>query len=126
MNTKAYQILGALFILIAIILGALGAHLLKSILSTQQLMSFETGVRFQMYMGLGLLILTAMKSSNWTYVPFILITLGTILFSLSIYLLSLQEILSLNLSFLGPITPIGGLLMIIGWIFVIVNVVKKN
>ncbi|WP_286896010.1 MULTISPECIES: DUF423 domain-containing protein [Sphingobacterium] len=116
-------ITAALFGGLAIILGAFGAHAFKKILSAEKLESFEVGVRYQMYAALTLLIL----GFNFRFelqserVAFYLITLGTILFSVSIYFLSFAEYWKKNLKFLGPITPLGGLLMIAGWVAVIVR-----
>jgi len=116
-------ITAALFVSLAIILGAFGAHAFKKILSAEKLESFEVGVRYQMYAALTLLIL----GFNFRFelqserVAFYLITLGTILFSVSIYFLSFAEYWKKNLKFLGPITPLGGLLMIAGWVAVIVR-----
>ncbi|HAE66177.1 MULTISPECIES: DUF423 domain-containing protein [Sphingobacterium] len=116
-------ITAALFGGFAIILGAFGAHAFKKILSAEKLESFEVGVRYQMYAALTLLIL----GFNFRFelqserVAFYLITLGTILFSVSIYFLSFAEYWKKNLKFLGPITPLGGLLMIAGWVAVIVR-----
>ena len=114
-------ITAALFGSLAIILGAFGAHAFKKILSAEKLESFEVGVRYQMYAALTLLIL----GFNFRFelqserVAFYLITLGTILFSVSIYFLSFAEYWKKNLKFLGPITPLGGLLMIAGWVAII-------
>ncbi|WP_286753778.1 MULTISPECIES: DUF423 domain-containing protein [Sphingobacterium] len=114
-------ITAALFGGLAIILGAFGAHAFKKILSAEKLESFEVGVRYQMYAALTQLIL----GFNFRFelqserVAFYLITLGTILFSVSIYFLSFAEYWKKNLKFLGPITPLGGLLMIAGWVAII-------
>lgn len=114
-------ITAALFGGLAIILGAFGAHAFKKILSAEKLESFEVGVRYQMYAALTLLIL----GFNFSFdlqserVAFYLITLGTLLFSVSIYFLSFAEYWKKNLKFLGPITPLGGLLMIAGWVAII-------
>ncbi len=116
-------ITAALFGSLAIILGAFGAHAFKKILSAEKLESFEVGVRYQMYAALTLLIL----GFNFRFelqserVAFYLITLGTILFSVSIYFLSFAEYWKKNLKFLGPITPLGGLLMIAGWVAIIIR-----
>lgn len=116
-------ITAALFGGLAIILGAFGAHAFKKILSAEKLESFEVGVRYQMYAALTLLIL----GFNFSFdlqserVAFYLITLGTLLFSVSIYFLSFAEYWKKNLKFLGPITPLGGLLMIAGWIAIIIR-----
>ena len=112
----------------SIILGAFGAHVFKEILTEFQLSSFETGVRFQMYHGLAILILSLNKKYFNEKLKFALIimSLGTIIFSLSIYLLNIQEYLNVKISFLGPITPISGLLIIISWFFLLFIVKKKD
>ncbi|GAA4170299.1 MULTISPECIES: DUF423 domain-containing protein [Sphingobacterium] len=112
-------LLGAL----AIILGAFGAHAFKKILSPEKLDSFEVGVRYQMYAAITLLILGLNLSFEYQSerVAYYLITSGTLLFSLSIYFLSFAEYWKKNLKFLGPITPLGGLLMILGWIAIIIR-----
>ncbi|MDF2477374.1 MAG: hypothetical protein K0S24_2857 [Sphingobacterium sp.] len=112
-------LLGAL----AIILGAFGAHAFKKILSAEKLDSFEVGVRYQMYAAITLLVLGLNLSFDYQSerVAYYLITLGTLLFSGSIYFLSFAEYWKKNLKFLGPITPLGGLLMIMGWIAIIIR-----
>ncbi len=117
---------GAAFALLSVVLGAFGAHALKEVLTDSQLNSFETGVRYQMYHGLALLLIgfhadKLPKASPLT--TFLII--GTILFSGSIYLLNLQGVLGLSLAFLGPITPIGGFCLIIGWSILLISLLKK-
>ncbi len=128
MKQKTILLWAIFFIATAIIFGAFGAHALKKILSTESLQSFETGVRYQMYHGLGLLILGgfAFRLNIQLKVPVTLLILGTLFFSFSIYLLSLQEIVGMSLKFLGPITPIGGLLMIVGWTVLGFKIWKTN
>jgi len=111
-------LLGAL----AIILGAFGAHAFKKILSPEKLDSFEVGVRYQMYAAITLLILGLNLSFEYQSerVAYYLITSGTLLFSVSIYFLSFAEYWKKNLKFLGPITPLRGLLMIHNWIAIII------
>jgi uncharacterized membrane protein YgdD (TMEM256/DUF423 family) len=111
------QLLGALFGLLAVLFGAFGAHKLKKSLSDDQLKSFDTGVKYQMFHAILLLILgfnmgfTTALEKNMAYC----FILGTILFSFSIYGLVIAASKGKSLKFLGPITPIGGLLLIIGW-----------
>ncbi|PQJ18989.1 DUF423 domain-containing protein [Nonlabens tegetincola] len=123
---KNFLVTGSVFILIGVILGALGAHALKEALTPEQLASFETGVRYQIYHGFALLIMSLIDQATATHkkTVYYLFTIGTIFFSFSIYLLSLQEILGITLKFLGPITPIGGLLLIIGWAVNVYNFLK--
>jgi len=103
---------------ITIAIGAFGAHGLKKLVDAEALSVFETGVRYQMYHTLALLMLGSMNMISETVKKrvFQFFTLGILLFSGSIYLLSLKEILPFNSVFLGPITPIGGGLLILGWL----------
>ena len=115
-------------IVIAIILGAFGAHALKDRVEPAQLQSFEVGVRYQMYHGIALL---SIGLSNHL-IPFSLrvynslIIIGVVLFSVSIYFLSIQDVLGLKLSFLGPVTPIGGLMLISAWIVFLIKIVRSK
>lgn len=121
-------IFGAVYGMLSVILGAFGAHALKKILSVERLESFETGVRYQMYAAFFLLIIGYIlkfetSTEKWTS---ILMIAGTLLFSVSIYFLSLQDYLGTNLKFLGPITPLGGLLMILSWGMLILYFAKNR
>ncbi|NVK66197.1 MAG: DUF423 domain-containing protein [Flavobacteriales bacterium] len=119
-------ITGILLIVLAIILGAFGAHALKEKLEPAQLSSFEVGVRYQMYHGLALLSVGLAASKFSFSLKFFngMIIAGVIAFSASIYLLAIQGILGTKLSFLGPITPIGGSILIIAWCILLVKVVR--
>ena len=129
MNIK-FVITGVVLIIIGIIFGAFGAHGLKTQLINfpEKIESFETGVRYQMYSGFTFLIigLNANKLNFLLKSIFILWILGVLLFSGSIYFLSIQPILKVSLSFLGPITPIGGGFLITGWIVFLIQLLKKN
>lgn len=121
-------IFGAVYGMLSVILGAFGAHALKKILSVERLESFETGVRYQMYAAFFLLIIGYIlkfetSTEKWTS---ILMIAGTLLFSVSIYFLSMQDYLGANLKFLGPITPLGGLLMILSWGMLILYFAKNR
>lgn len=110
--------------LLAVVFGAFGAHMLKKILSTNQLKSFETGVKYQIYHAIVLLILgfnLPLKTILERYMIYAFV-IGTILFSFSIYGLVLSEAKHKKFRFLGPITPLGGLFMIVGWIILLINV----
>lgn len=110
-------IFGSIFGFLAIILGAFGAHLLKKKLTSEQLNSFETGVKYQMYHAIVLLILGFQLSPKIDIDNYIINTfiIGTFLFSFSIYGLVILSANDKKLKFLGPITPLGGLLLVIGW-----------
>ena len=126
MENKYFKI-GVVFALLSVILGAFGAHLLKDILSENELSSFKTGIRYQMFYALGIITLTMNqdKFTNKLNRVLQIMSLGVILFSFSIYLLSLQNILSISVSFLGIITPLGGLFLITSW-GLLFFIVKKN
>lgn len=117
-------ILGAL----AIILGAFGAHALKKILSIEQLNSFEIGVRYQMYHALFLLFVSQISyiTEKQKMGVFLLAVAGILLFSGSIYLLATSVITNIKVKFLGPITPIGGLLLISSWIYLFYCIIAKK
>ena len=117
---------GATFALTAVILGAFGAHALKKLLSINQLASFETGIRYQMFHGIVLLIIGISNDKiNKTAIISKLFISGTILFSFSIYLLNIQDLICTSLSFLGPVTPIGGALLIAGWLYLLLSLLNK-
>ncbi|WP_341220480.1 DUF423 domain-containing protein [Polaribacter atrinae] len=114
---KIALISGAFFGLTAVIFGAFGAHLLKKKLNTEQLQSFETGVKYQMYHAIVLLVLGFQLNHQTTLDNYIiyLFIIGIILFSFSIYGLVLSSANNKKLRFLGPITPLGGLCFVLGW-----------
>jgi len=121
-------VFGAIYGMLSIILGAFGAHALKKILSVERLESFETGVRYQMYAAFFLLIagyILKFDTSSQKWISILMIA-GTMLYSFSIYFLSLQDYLGANLKFLGPITPLGGLFMILAWLMLIFYFVKNK
>ncbi|WP_298371077.1 DUF423 domain-containing protein [uncultured Lutibacter sp.] len=114
------SILGGL----SVIFGAFGAHALKKILSEEQLKSFETGVKYQMYHAIVLLIIGFnfnFETTSETYMVYSFI-IGILLFSFSIYGLVISSAKNRKLKFLGPITPLGGLFLIIGWGLLIVSI----
>lgn len=111
------QTAGALFGVLAVVLGAFGAHALKKVFTPELQQSFETGVRYQMYHALLLILisntLSFETSIEKTLAYFIII--GTLLFSFSIYGLCLSSTFGKKWKWLGPITPLGGLLLTLGW-----------
>lgn len=115
---KKIVVTAAILAALTIAIGAFGAHGLKNSVDSASLATFETGVRYQMYHVLALLVIgfaTAIPEATrkWVFLFFIF---GIIFFSGSIYLLALKSVLPFSVSFLGPVTPIGGLLFIIGWL----------
>jgi uncharacterized membrane protein YgdD (TMEM256/DUF423 family) len=111
---RTFLLIGSIFGFLGVAFGAFGAHALKSRLSTEMLAVFETGVRYQMYHAFAVLIVAAaighlgdarlLGIAGWFFVA------GVLLFSGSLYALALT-----GTGMLGMITPIGGLLFLIGW-----------
>jgi len=114
---------GAFFGALGIIIGAFGAHALKKIFNDDQLKNFETGVKYQMYHAL-LLVLVGFNLkfiTNYQNLIYYSLTLGIMLFSFSIYGLCISGALNKKLKILGPVPPIGGLLLFLSWILLILN-----
>ncbi|WP_412029534.1 DUF423 domain-containing protein [Deinococcus yunweiensis] len=105
---------GAVLAALGVALGAFGAHALKSQLSADLLASFETGVRYQMYAALALI---ALGSTGRPQRAGLWLTLGAVIFSGSLYVLALSGV-----RWLGAITPIGGALMIGGFVLAALDV----
>lgn len=112
----------------AIILGAFGAHKLKEVLTIEELTTFETGVKYQMYHALFLLFLGTMNiiSDKAKNIILYLTVIGVIFFSGSIYLLATNKLTAFDFRVIGIITPIGGLLLILAWFVLFWNVMKKK
>src|SRR5690606_2527153 len=107
-------------------LGAFAAHGLKAHLSVENLQTFETGVKYQMYHALFLLLLGSLPlaSEKVKNICFYLTVVGVIFFSGSIYLLATNSMTSFDFRVFGPVTPIGGSLMIAAWIMLLINFFK--
>ena len=120
-NAIAYLLIG-----IGICLGALGAHFLETKLTADQLDSFKTGVFYQIISGIGILLVSMKENSSAPALK--LIYIGCLMFSGSIYLLSCHNLLGLTSikPVLGPITPVGGLLIISGWFLLFFRELKKK
>jgi uncharacterized membrane protein YgdD (TMEM256/DUF423 family) len=111
------QASGALFGMLAVLFGAFGAHHLKRTLTPERLSSFETGVKYQFYHALLLLVLGfnfGFTTALETWIAYCIIV-GTVLFSFSIYLLCLLAKGGRQLKVIGMLTPLGGLFLISGW-----------
>lgn len=110
--------LAAFYGMTGVMLGALGAHALKKVLSERLLASFTVGTRYQLYHALFLLLLGILShqfKSPLLTAAILLAGIGVLLFSGSIYLLAL-----LRWSFLGPVTPLGGLCLIVSWLLLLI------
>ncbi len=127
--SRIFLISGTSLAGLAVILGAFGAHALKSKLSVEQLQVFETGVRYQMYHAFALILLFAImgkSGSSLANYSGILFLTGIALFSGSVYLLACNEILGIQKlkGILGPVTPLGGLCLISGWVCFLMAAIK--
>lgn len=123
MNHKSILISGAVFMALGVLIGAFGAHGLKSQLSEEMMQVYKTGVEYLFYNSLGLMIigLTGFHiHSRWLLRAGILIILGIVLFSGSLFALAVS-----GLKLLGIITPLGGISFVIGWIFFVASLLKK-
>lgn len=120
-------IAGASFCVLSVVLGAFGAHALKTSLSEASLQTFETGVRYQMYHGfllilIGLMPILTFKTKK---IAAIFVSIGILLFSGSIYFLATNSLTNFDFKTIGFVTPIGGLVLIISWLILIKGFVKK-
>ena len=112
----------------AIILGAFGAHALKKVIGISELTTFETGVKYQMYNALFLLFLGTSKDITNKAKKGIFYTIisGIFLFSVSLYFLAINRLLPFDFRPFGFVTPIGGLLLLVGWFWLFVNFYRKT
>ncbi|MEM8525199.1 MAG: DUF423 domain-containing protein [Bacteroidota bacterium] len=128
--TKTFLQISGILLLLAVILGAFAAHGLEDKITSEQIDTFETGVRYQFYHAFGMLFIaillhlefsTALRWVAWCFL------IGIFLFSGSIYLLACRDFLGIaSWSWIGPITPIGGTFFIVGWALFILNVRKSS
>ncbi len=127
---KTFAICGVILGGLAVVIGAFGAHALKAKLSAEQLQVFETGIKYQFYHAMALLLLSiflektgspAMQMAGYFFLS------GILLFSGSIYLLSTRELLGIESwkGILGPVTPLGGLCFIVGWLAFLMGIIKN-
>ena len=125
---KAFLVIASAAAGTAVILGAFGAHALKARLAPEQLAVFETGVRYQMYHAFALFVAAWMAEkfpgptatrAGWLFAS------GIILFSGSLYLLATRSLLGIeSWTWLGPVTPLGGLCFIAGWTFLLIAAIR--
>ncbi len=120
MNPKTQIIIAAAFGLLGVALGAFGAHGLKKILTAENLEIYKTGVLYHLIHSVVLLAIAVNAGYNFT-TSFLLLAIGIILFSFSLYAYSVTGI-----KFLAVITPFGGISLILGWLMIIVTVLRTN
>ena len=125
---KRLIVLGLLFGVLAIVLGAFGAHALKTVLDEKSLAVFETGVRYQFYHAFFLLIVSQfnfLTKANQK-ILYYTVLIGVLFFSGSIYLLATNSLTSFNFKVIGFITPVGGLILIFAWVFLLMKCLKQR
>lgn len=126
---KRIIIAASIFGMIAVILGAFGAHTLKGRLSSSELEVWKTAVDYHFYHTFALLFLSTFSKKNSSAINLSawFFTIGIVLFSGSLYLISTKEILNISqISIIGPITPIGGLFFIMGWVCILIATLKNR
>ncbi|MFY0591228.1 DUF423 domain-containing protein [Roseivirga sp.] len=124
MTAKTVLVIGGILGALSVGIGAFGAHGLEATLSANgRLETFETGVKYQFYHTFALILLGIIMlniQSNYFNYASICFIIGIAIFSGSLYTLSLT-----NMTWLGAITPIGGLSLILGWVFLVLGVYKN-
>ena len=125
---KKIVLTALVFGIFTIVLGAFGAHGLKQYLSAEQLSSFEVGVKYLMFHALFLMFVasTNFVEENEKRAIFYFTFFGTLFFSGSIFLLTTKNVTGIDFKFLGPVTPIGGLLLIVAWIWLFIKILMKK
>lgn len=117
-----------LFGMLAVVLGAFGAHGLKNLVDLDAVATFETGVRYQMYHAFFLFVLallpdSMLKSKRPIY---LCVVIGVVLFSFSIYILALNDLMQFDFKMFGIVTPIGGVFLIFAWGLMLFGIVKSK
>ncbi len=128
MNKTSLQ-LACVFAALAVGFGAFAAHGLKNILSNDNIVIFETGVKYQFYHAFGLLgagILYKDFNKKWLQLASNLFLVGILIFSGSLYLLCFSKQFNWGINWLGAITPIGGVFFILGWVFMFLGIFKNK
>ncbi|WP_298323783.1 DUF423 domain-containing protein [uncultured Dokdonia sp.] len=124
---KKLRVTGGIFGLTAVIIGAFGAHGLEKVLDASAIATFETGVKYQMYHALLLLLIPVFALSEKTKkTVWVLLLLGILFFSGSIYGLATNELTSFDFTKIALITPIGGTLLIVSWLLIVIHFIKSK
>jgi uncharacterized membrane protein YgdD (TMEM256/DUF423 family) len=126
---KIFLILGTVLGGLAVALGAFGAHGLKKLVAPETIATYQTGVHYQMYHALALIllgILTERTANSFLNYSGLMFLGGVVFFSGSLYLIvSMQAMNKAIPTYIGIITPVGGLLFIIGWILLLLGIIRK-
>ena len=124
MTSKSLLISGSIFMALAVVFGAFGAHIIQDMLTPERFQVYQTGVEYHFYHALGLLLLGAVSfhisDSKWISRSGIAFIAGIIIFSGSLYILTLTDT-----GWLGAVTPLGGVAFILGWIFLVIGTTKN-
>lgn len=125
---KTILITACLFGMMAVVLGAFGAHGLKNLVDANAVATFETGVRYQMYHAFFLFVLgltpdTLVKSKKPMYYCTVI---GVSLFSFSIYALAMNDLVQFDVNMFGIVTPIGGVFLIAAWALMGYGILKSK
>lgn len=125
---KKILVAGAILGILGISLGAFTAHGLEKLIDSSAIKSFETGVRYQMYHAFLLLIIgaTSFVSQKSKSAIFILVILGVLFFSGSIYGLATNTLTAFDFKTIALITPVGGLLLILAWVILLISILKTK
>ncbi len=126
-KTELHIILGGLISAIYVILGAFGAHGLKPMLTTKQLGTYETGLRYMIIHAIALILVNLVytvtkKYSKW---PNILFYVGLLFFSASLIIHAIKDLLGISVDVFALLAPIGGLAFVFGWLSFAYSINKK-
>lgn len=125
-------ITASLFGAMAVMLGAFGAHGLKNVLDAGSIEIWTKGVEYQFYHTFALLFLAQFKGreaaqGKFVNLAYVFFTFGILLFSGSLYLLATRSVTNIGfVNYIGPVTPIGGLLLILGWLSLLLAALKSK
>jgi len=126
---KFFLVIGSLLAGLAVALGAFGAHGLKKIVSSETVAVYQTGVEYQMYHALALLVLGVLSDKylgSFIHYSGLFFLGGIVLFSGSLYLIVSMHVMNKTVpALIGIATPIGGLLFILGWVLLLIGIIKK-
>ena len=126
---KLFLIIGTVLAGLSVALGAFGAHGLKKVVAPEAVATYQTGVHYQMYHALAIILVAILAEkflNSYIHCAGFFFLAGVVLFSGSLYLIvSIQALGKAVPTLIGILTPIGGMLMIIGWVLLLIGILKK-